>query len=170
MQYFLPWSSLPLLICSDSPSCLLAIESCKTQNPYNVTDLISAKCCWISKGFVSDFLCCVSSKLKVGFGFNHGGFSGITIGAMSSKSISEFSKCVFTRSPKGWIVPWSSLPLLICSDSLSCLLAIESCKTQNPYILKIVEIYKSLVAIGKHVIFTSVHSHSKFKIKSRFCI
>jgi hypothetical protein len=23
-------------------------------------------------------LCCVSSKLKVGFGFNHGGFSGIT--------------------------------------------------------------------------------------------
>jgi hypothetical protein len=44
---------------------------------------------------------------------------------------------------------------MICSDSLSCLLAIESCKTQNPYILKIVEIDKSLVAIGKHVIFTS---------------
>jgi hypothetical protein len=33
-----------------------------------------------------------SSKLKVGFGFNHGGFPGITIGAMSSKFISEFSK------------------------------------------------------------------------------
>jgi hypothetical protein len=48
---------------------------------------------------------------------------------------------------------------MICSDSLSCLLAIESCKTQNPFILKIVEIYKSLVAIGKHVIFTWIPSH-----------
>jgi hypothetical protein len=48
---------------------------------------------------------------------------------------------------------------MICSDSLSYLLAIESCKTQNPFILKIVEIYKSLVAIGKHVIFTCIHSH-----------
>jgi len=36
---------------------------------------------------------------------------------------------------------------MICSDSLSCLLAIESCKTQNPFILEIVEIYKNLVAI-----------------------
>ena len=45
---------------------------------------------------------------------------------------------------------------MICSDSLSCLLAIERCKTQNPFILKIVEIYeKSLVAI---VIFTSIPS------------
>jgi hypothetical protein len=35
---------------------------------------------------------------------------------------------------------------MICSNSLSCLLAIENCKTQNPIILKIVEIYKSLVA------------------------
>ena len=35
----------------------------------DVTDLISAKSCWISKRFVSDFVCCVSSKLKVGFGF-----------------------------------------------------------------------------------------------------
>jgi hypothetical protein len=41
---------------------------------------------------------------------------------------------------------------MICSDSLSCLLAIESCKTQNPFILKIVEIYKSLVAIAFRVI------------------
>jgi ribonuclease HI len=32
-------------------------------------------------------------------------------------------------------------------------------KTQNPFILKIVEIYKSLVAIGKHVIFTWIPSH-----------
>jgi ribonuclease HI len=48
---------------------------------------------------------------------------------------------------------------MICSDSLSCLLAIESCKTQNTFILKIVEIYKSLVAIGKHVIFTWIPSH-----------
>ena len=48
---------------------------------------------------------------------------------------------------------------MICSDSLTCLLAIESCKTQNPFILKIVEIYKSLVAIGKHVIFTWIPSH-----------
>jgi hypothetical protein len=67
----------------------------------DATDLISAKCCRISKGFVSDFLYCVSLKLKVGFGFNHGGFSGITIGAMSSKLISEFSKCDLTRRPKG---------------------------------------------------------------------
>ena len=43
---------------------------------------------------------------------------------------------------------------MTCSDSLSCLFAIESCKTQNTFILKIVEIDKSLVAIGKHVIFT----------------
>jgi len=44
---------------------------------------------------------------------------------------------------------------MICSDSLSCLLAIENCKTQNPLILKKnVEIYKSLVASGKHAIFT----------------
>jgi hypothetical protein len=48
---------------------------------------------------------------------------------------------------------------MICSDSLFCLLAIESCKTQNPFNLKIVEIYKSLVAIGKHVIFTWIPSH-----------
>jgi hypothetical protein len=44
---------------------------------------------------------------------------------------------------------------MICSDSLSWLLAIESCKTQNPLILKKnVEIDKSLVAFGKHAIFT----------------
>ena len=48
---------------------------------------------------------------------------------------------------------------MICSDSLFCLLAIESCKTQNPFILKFVEIYKSLVDIGKHVIFTWIPSH-----------
>ena len=48
---------------------------------------------------------------------------------------------------------------MICSDSPSCLLAIESCKIQNPFILNIVEIYKSLVAIGKHVIFTWIPSH-----------
>ena len=48
---------------------------------------------------------------------------------------------------------------MICSDLLSCPLAIESCKTQNTFILKIVEIYKSLVAIGKHVIFTWIPSH-----------
>jgi len=41
---------------------------------------------------------------------------------------------------------------MICSDSISCLLAIESCKTQNLFILKIVEFFKSLVTIGKHVI------------------
>ena len=38
-------------------------------------------------------------------------------------------------------------------------MAIESCKTQSPFILKIVEIYKSLVAIGKHVIFIWIPSH-----------
>jgi hypothetical protein len=47
---------------------------------------------------------------------------------------------------------------MICSYSLSCLFAIESCKTQNTFILKIVEIYKNLVAIGKHVIFTWIPS------------
>jgi ribonuclease HI len=49
--------------------------------------------------------------------------------------------------------------VMTCSDSLSCLLAIVSCKTQNTFILKIVEICKSLVAIGKHVIFTWIPSH-----------
>lgn len=48
---------------------------------------------------------------------------------------------------------------MICSDSLSCLLAIESCKTKHPVILKIVEIYKSLVAIGKEVIYVWIPSH-----------
>jgi hypothetical protein len=43
---------------------------------------------------------------------------------------------------------------MICFDSLSWLLTIESWKSQNPFILKIVEIYKSLLAIGMHVIFT----------------
>ena len=35
-------------------------------------------------------------------------------------------------------------------------LAIESCKTQNPFILEIVEIYKSL---GKDIIFTWIPSN-----------
>ena len=48
---------------------------------------------------------------------------------------------------------------MICSDSLPCLLANESCKTQNPFILKIVEIYESLVAICKHAIFPWIPSH-----------
>jgi hypothetical protein len=39
------------------------------------------------------------------------------------------------------------------------MLVIESCKTQSSFILKIVEIYKSLVAIGKHVIFTWIPSY-----------
>ena len=48
---------------------------------------------------------------------------------------------------------------MIYSDSLSCLLAIESCKTPNPFILIIVELYKSLVTIDQHVIFTWIPSH-----------
>jgi hypothetical protein len=32
----------------------------------DATDLITANCCWISKGFVSDCLHCASSKLKIG--------------------------------------------------------------------------------------------------------
>jgi hypothetical protein len=48
---------------------------------------------------------------------------------------------------------------LLVPAILPTLLAIESCKTQNPFILKIVEIYKSLVAIGKHAIFTWIPSH-----------
>ena len=43
-------------------------------------------------------------------------------------------------------------------DKIKCT-AIEGCKIQNPFILKIVEMYKSLVAIGKHVIFTWIPSH-----------
>ena len=46
-----------------------------------------------------------------------------------------------------------------CLCYVSCLLAIESCKIQNPFILKLVEIDKSLVAFGKHVIFTWITSH-----------
>ena len=53
----------------------------------------------------------------------------------------------------------SESQFMICSDSLSCLLAIESCKTQNLFILKIAEIYKSLVVIGKHVISPWIHTH-----------
>jgi len=49
--------------------------------------------------------------------------------------------------------------VIICSDSLSCLSAPERCKTQSPFIFEIVEIDKSLVAIGKHVIFTWIPSH-----------
>ena len=48
---------------------------------------------------------------------------------------------------------------MIYSDSLSCLLAIESCKTQNTFISKIVEIYTSIVAIDKHVICTWIPTH-----------
>ena len=65
-----------------------------------------------------------------------------------------------------YFLHWSSLPLssdeskfMICSDSLSCLLAIVSYKTQNPFILTMVEIYKSLLVVGKHVIFTWIPSH-----------
>jgi len=43
---------------------------------------------------------------------------------------------------------------MICLDFLSCLLTIESFKNQTAFIVKIVEIYKSLVAIDKHVIFS----------------
>jgi hypothetical protein len=101
------------MICSDSLSCLLAIESCKTQSPFilKIAEIYKSHVaigkhvpsfepfvyivfrCYRSNGFVPDCLYCASSKLKVGFGFNHGGFSGLTIGAMSSKFISEFSKC-----------------------------------------------------------------------------
>ena len=48
---------------------------------------------------------------------------------------------------------------MIRSDYLSCLLAIESGKTQNPFNLKSVEIYKRRVGIGKHLIFTWIASH-----------
>ena len=63
----------------------------------------------------------------------------------------EFIMCVCN------IVQWKKI--MICSDSLSCLLAIESCKTQNPFFLKMIEIYKSLVVIGKHIIFTWIPSY-----------
>ena len=54
----------------------------------------------LSEGFFYRFLYFLSSKFKVGFGFNHGGFSWFTIGDMSSQLISECLKCDFIRSPK----------------------------------------------------------------------
>ena len=63
----------------------------------DVMGLISANYWWISKGFASDVLYFVSSKLKIGLEVNHGGFSAITIGDMSSKLILEFAKCDFKR-------------------------------------------------------------------------
>jgi hypothetical protein len=51
-----------------------------------------------------------------------------------------------------------ALKFVASSDSLSCLLAIERCKTLSPFSLKIVEIYKSLVAIGKMSFFTWIPS------------
>ena len=48
---------------------------------------------------------------------------------------------------------------IICSDSLSCLLAIENFKVMNPNILKIIQIYKALVALGKEVVFFWIPSH-----------
>ena len=48
---------------------------------------------------------------------------------------------------------------IICSDSLSCLLAIQHSKFKNPFILKIIELYKALTTIGKEIIFLWVPSH-----------
>jgi len=48
---------------------------------------------------------------------------------------------------------------VICSNSLSCLLAVESCETRSPFILKMVEIFWGLVAIGERVIFAWIPSH-----------
>jgi hypothetical protein len=41
---------------------------------------------------------------------------------------------------------------------MNLLVSTVLCKTQNPFFLKIIEIYKSLVVIGKHIIFTSIPS------------
>ena len=51
-----------------------------------------------------------------------------------------------------------ALKFVASSDSLSCLLAIESCKTLSPFSLKKDEIYKSFVAIGKMSFFTWIPS------------
>ena len=48
---------------------------------------------------------------------------------------------------------------IICSDSLSCLQAIENSKIKNPFILKIIQIYKSLTTLGKEVVFFWIPSH-----------
>ena len=48
---------------------------------------------------------------------------------------------------------------LVCSDSLSCLLAIENNKVKNPFILKIIQIYRSLTTLGKVVVFFWIPSH-----------
>jgi hypothetical protein len=53
----------------------------------------------------------------------------------------------------------SECKFITCSDYLSCLLAIEKCKGQNPFILKTIEMHKSLVDIGKHIIFTWIPCH-----------
>lgn len=48
---------------------------------------------------------------------------------------------------------------MICWDSLSFWLAIENYKAQTPFILKVLKIHKSLVAIDKDFIFTWIYNH-----------
>jgi hypothetical protein len=47
---------------------------------------------------------------------------------------------------------------MICSDSLSCLLAIESCKTQNPFILKKPYCSNCLASVLKYLIIKGLKS------------
>ena len=57
---------------------------------------------------------------------------------------------------------------MIYSDSLSCLLAIESCKTQNPFTLNL-KCIKRLLPIDKHVYYVSIATQSFIqKIKDAF--
>ena len=48
---------------------------------------------------------------------------------------------------------------VICSDSLSCLLAIDSFKVKQPTILQILTQYKGLEASGAEVLFCWIPSH-----------
>ena len=48
---------------------------------------------------------------------------------------------------------------IICSDSLSCLLAIQSAKLKNPIIKEILHVFRNLNILGKEVVFLWIPSH-----------
>ena len=60
------------------------------------------------------------------------------------KSVTSEYPAIYTDGSNDalkFVASFDESKFMICSDSLSCLLAIECSKTQNPFILKIVEIY-----------------------------
>ena len=86
---------------------LLSENSCQC-HPIAIPRTISTNCRTF-RCYGSNFNKMLLNKQRVHFRFsvfgsNHGGPSGTTKGAMSSKFISESSKCDSTRCSKGWIV------------------------------------------------------------------